>query len=251
MGADERDVARAERRGQTLFVADLHLDPSRPAVTALALRFLAERAPGARALWILGDLFESWLGDDAAEPAHAGVIDALGALAAGGTALRLMHGNRDFLLGETFAARIGATLHREDAVVVELDGERCLLMHGDTLCSDDADYQRLRATLRDARWQADFLARPPAERRAIAARLRERSRAAIAGKRAEIMDVAPAAVARAFDESGCRTLIHGHTHRPADHVGHGRRRLVLGDWHADHARYACHDGRVLALETWT
>ena len=240
----------APRPAETLFVADLHLDASRPAVTALALRFV-EAARGAGALWLLGDLFEAWLGDDTLGPAHAPLVDALAGLSAGGTALHLMHGNRDFLLGETFAGRIGATLHREDEHVIELGGERCLLLHGDTLCTGDVDYQRLRATVRDAAWQADFLRRTPGERVAAARALRRTSREAVAGKSGELMDVEPAAVEEAFARTGCRLMIHGHTHRPAEHRGPGgTRRLVLGDWHDDHARYARHDGATLALETW-
>jgi len=239
----------------TLFVADLHLDAGRPAVTALALRFL-ERAHGAGALWILGDLFEAWLGDDvvapADEPVAAALAAALAAVAASGTALHLVHGNRDFLLGEAFAARIGARLHREDEHMIELDGEPHLLLHGDTLCTGDADYQTMRAMLRDPAWQADFLAGTPTERIDAALALRERSREAVAGKRGEIMDVAPEAVAAALARTRCRTMIHGHTHRPDDHhdATDGTRRLVLGDWHDDHARYARHDGRTLTLETW-
>lgn len=236
--------------GDTLFIADLHLDAVRPGVAALAQRFV-ERLHGAAALWILGDLFEAWLGDDLVEPAHEPFIAALGALATSGTAVHLMHGNRDFLLGEAFAARIGAVLHREDERLVALGGESVLLLHGDTLCTDDRPYQELRATLRDPCWQAGFLARTPAERIEAARALRERSREAVAGKSGEIMDVAPAAVEDAFVRSGCGTMIHGHTHRPDDHRENSRRRrLVLGDWHADHARYARHDGSTFTLETW-
>ena len=254
------------RADETLFIADLHLDAARPAVTDLALDFL-DGARGASALWILGDLFEAWLGDDVVDPAHAAAIEALTALSSAGTALHLMHGNRDFLLGEAFAARIGATLHREDELAVSpgRDGaEPLLLLHGDTLCTGDVDYQRLRAMLRGASWQADFLAGSAEERVAAAKALRERSREAAAGKAGGIMDVAPEAVADAFERSGCRTMIHGHTHRPADHGAAGasdavpdetpdsaaRRRVVLGDWHDDHARYALHDGIALTLETW-
>ena len=248
------------RANETLFIADLHLAADRPAVSALALDFLAG-ARGAGALWILGDLFEVWLGDDVIDPAHAATIDALTALADAGTAIHLMQGNRDFLLGEAFAARIGGELHRDDELVVELGAERdesVLLLHGDTLCTDDVDYLKLRRTLREETWQTRFLSGSAEERIAAAQALRERSREAVAGKSDEIMDVAPDAVQAAFARSGCATMIHGHTHRPADHHRPDRRaagevagrRLVLGDWHDDHARYALHDGATLSLETW-
>ena len=256
------------RAGETLFIADLHLDAARPAVTTLALDFLAD-ARGAKALWILGDLFEAWLGDDIVDPAHGATIDALTALSNAGTAVHLMHGNRDFLLGDAFAARVGARLHRDDEKVIAADEgvEPVLLLHGDTLCTGDVDYQRLRARLREATWQAEFLSGTAEERIGAAKALRERSREAVAGKAGGIMDVAPDAVAAAFARSGCRTMIHGHTHRPADHRpsderAAGRssageavsaatlRRVVLGDWHDDHARYALHDGTTLSLETW-
>lgn len=238
-------------REDTLVVADLHLDAARPAVTALALRFL-ERAHGVAALWILGDLFEAWLGDDTVELVHEPIVAALEALSASGTALHLMHGNRDFLVGEAFAGRIGAELHREDELVVELGGERHLFLHGDTLCTGDVDYQRLRAMLRDPAWQGDFLACTPERRAQTASALREKSRTAVARKAGEIMDVDPDAVDAAFRRSGCATMIHGHTHRPDDHRDPetGHRRLVVGDWHDDHARYARHDGAHLVLEHW-
>ena len=243
--------ARAFGPADTLFAADLHLDGARPAVTALALAFLG-RARGAGALWILGDLFDAWLGDDVVAPAHEPLVAALATLGASGTALHFLHGNRDFLLGEAFAERVGGQLHRDDERVIALGGEPHLLLHGDTLCTADTGYQAMRATLRDAAWQADFLARPPGERVDAARALRERSREAVAGKALGIMDVAPPAVADAFARSGCRTMIHGHTHRPADHrdAPPGTRRVVLGDWHDDHARYARHDGTALALESW-
>lgn len=161
-----------------------------------------------------------------------------------------MHGNRDFLLGEAFAEHAGATLHRADEVTVELDGESTLLLHGDTLCTGDTDYQSLRVMLRDPAWQDDFLGKTPAERLDAARALRERSREATAGKAGGIMDVDEQAVADAFRRSGCRTLIHGHTHRPADHATPGGRRLVLGDWHEDHAVIIRHAASRFVLETW-
>ena len=238
--------------GRTLLAADLHLDPARPAVTALATRY-ARAARGADALWLLGDLFEAWIGDDAFEAlagdALRGFADALGERGASGTAVHLMHGNRDFLLGEAFAARVGARLHAEDEVLVELGGERAVLLHGDTLCTDDLEYQRARPTLRSARWQAEQLARPVPERLALARALREGSRAA-----ATIVDVAPATVAARFAATGAALMVHGHVHRPATHAGppgpDGRagRRLVVGDWHEGGATVAVVDADGARLE---
>lgn len=234
-----------------LFISDLHLDPSRPQVTGLFLDFLAGEARGAAALYILGDLFEAWIGDDDPEPDHARVIAGLRALADSGVALYLMHGNRDFLLGEAFAARSGARL-LPDSVVIELSGAPALLLHGDTLCTDDRAYQDFRAMVRDPAWQRDFLARPIAERQAIAHQLRETSRAATRDKAEYITDVNADAVARCMREAGVRLLIHGHTHRPAVHGfdldGRPARRIVLGDWYEQGSLLRC-DGAGCRLET--
>ena len=244
-------------KGATLLAADLHLDPSRPALTALATRTV-ERARGMDALWLLGDVFEAWIGDDAfdavAGPELIGFADALGRLAASGTAVHLMHGNRDFLLGEAFADRVGATLHRDDEVVVELAGRRTVLLHGDTLCTDDVEYQRARPVLRSAAWQAEQLGKSVAERLEIARSMRERSRRgardrskigsgdASAGAADEaiattdIVDVSRDEVDARFAATGAAVMVHGHVHRPAEHAGpidaEGRpaRRLVVGDW---------------------
>jgi len=209
-----------------------------------------QQAATAETLWILGDLFEAWLGDDIGDPACAPVVDALARLSDTGTALHLLHGNRDFLLGEAFATKTGATLHRDDEVIVELSGEATLLLHGDTLCTGDTDYQSLRVMLRNPAWQRDFLAGTPAKRLDAARALRERSREATAGKSGGIMDVDPDAVIAAFERSQCRTMIHGHTHRPADHSTPAGRRLVLGDWHDDHAEIIRHEDSRFFLETW-
>lgn len=234
---------------ETLFVADLHLDAGRPAVTDLALRFL-EHARSAEALWIIGDLFEAWLGDDAIDPVHEPFIDALAALSDSGTHLHLMHGNRDFLLGNDFARRIDATLHVRDEHVLILNEQPVLLLHGDTLCTGDVDYQALRNMLRDPVWQTDFLGCSPDERREAARALRDQSREAVSGKSGGIMDVDADAVQSTLIRTHCRTMIHGHTHRPDDHDLSGGRRLVVGDWHADHACFVRHDGSRLSLETW-
>ncbi|MDE2089519.1 MAG: UDP-2,3-diacylglucosamine diphosphatase [Gammaproteobacteria bacterium] len=218
----------------TLFISDLHLDPARAAITELFLEFLRTTAPRAEALYILGDLFEAWIGDDAADAAHRPVIEGLRALAAGGTPVYLMHGTRDFLVGTRFEQMSGARL-LPDPSVITLYGRPALLMHGDTLCTDDVDYQHFRALVRDERWQCEFLALPPARRTEIAHRLRAASQEYTRGKKPEIMDVNPRAVERALREHGVRYLIHGHTHRPAVHTfpldGRTATRIVLGDWY--------------------
>jgi UDP-2,3-diacylglucosamine hydrolase len=218
----------------TFFISDLHLDDARPQITELFARFLASEARDAEGLYILGDLFESWIGDDddAALPARA--AHALRALRDSGVPIHFMHGNRDFLLGADYAARAGMTL-LADPTVIDLDGERTLLMHGDMLCTDDVEYQKFRMLVRDPAWQAQFLAKPLAERRAFAAQARGESRKQTAMKAAEIMDVNQAAVESAMRTHGVRRLIHGHTHRPATHRfamdGTSAERIVLGDWY--------------------
>ena len=220
--------------GRTLFISDLHLDESRPAAVAQFERFLAQAAPGADALYVLGDLFEYWVGDDGlALPFPARIAHAI-ATTARAVPMYFMHGNRDFLVAERFARETGMTL-LADPTIVDLYGERTLLMHGDTLCTGDAAYQAFRAQVREPAWQSVALARPLDERIAIAHKMRCESEAAKDGKASEIMDVAPEAVEKAFADSGCRVMIHGHTHRPGRHVHRvlGREciRWVLGDWY--------------------
>lgn len=220
---------------QTLFISDLHLDPQRPEILALFTRFLDELDPNeTEALYILGDLFEAWIGDDEDAPACQAISDRLRTVSERGIALNIMHGNRDFLLGPVFAERCGARLI-DDPARVDLYGTPTLLMHGDTLCTDDLEYQAFRRQVRDPDWQQQFLALPLAERRRMAAGLRETSREQTAAKRPEIMDVNPHAVTRAMREAGVHCLIHGHTHRPAVHEfdldGRPARRIVLGDWY--------------------
>ncbi len=222
------------RLRRTLFISDLHLDESRPAIVAQFERFLGEVAPGADALYILGDLFEYWVGDDGlALPLPARAAAALEA-ASGGLPIRFMHGNRDFLVAQRFADATGVALIA-DPTIVDLYGARALLMHGDTLCTDDAPYQRFRAQVRDPAWQAAALAQPLASRVAQAQGMRAESESAKQAKAMDIMDVAPAAVEDAFARTGCDVMIHGHTHRPGRHVsvvaGRERVRWVLPDWY--------------------
>lgn len=218
----------------TLLISDLHLDPQRPRILDLFADLLAGEARRADALYILGDLFDSWIGDDDDAALAAQVAQTTRALRDSGVPIWFMHGNRDFLLGADYAARAGMSL-LADPSVVELGGERVLLMHGDTLCTDDTEYLKFRALVRDPRWQAQFLAKPLAERRAFAAQARGESRRHTSAAKPEIMDVNQEAVAAAMRTHGVHKLIHGHTHRPATHQfdldGRTAERVVLGDWY--------------------
>ena len=222
------------RLTRTLFISDLHLDESRPRIVAQFERFLGVVAPGADALYILGDLFEYWVGDDElALPFPRRIADALKSTAAK-VPVSFMHGNRDFLVARQFARETGARII-DDPTRIELYGTPTLLMHGDTLCTDDKAYQAFRSQVRDPAWQRAVLARPLEERITLARGMREESEGAKHGKAMEIMDVASEAVEHAFAESGCDVLIHGHTHRPGRHVhrvaGRDRIRYVLPDWY--------------------
>lgn len=212
-----------------LFVSDLHIDETRPAVLAGLQRLIDAHADAVDSLFILGDLVEVWVGDDDDGPVATAVRETLAA-AARRCRLFVMHGNRDFLIGPRFAADTGATL-LDDPSVVEVDGDRILLAHGDAYCTRDAAYQRTRTLLRSSAWQAEVLASSLDERRALAASLRATSIAANENKAANIMDVTPSRIEQALDDTDTSLLIHGHTHRPAIHdLGNGRRRIVLGDW---------------------
>ncbi len=218
----------------TLFIADLHLQTEEPAITAGFLRFLAGTARSADALYILGDLFEAWIGDDDPNPLHRQIADAIRALVDSGVPCYFIHGNRDFLLGKRFARESGMTLLPEEQVL-NLDGRRVLIMHGDTLCTDDAGYLAFRAKVHTPWIQRLFLALPLFIRRRIAARMRADSKAANSSKSMEIMDVNPQAVVAAMERHQVQWLIHGHTHRPAVHAleanGEAAYRVVLGAWH--------------------
>lgn len=217
-----------------LFVSDLHLDAARPATTAAFLALLAGEARRCEGLYILGDLFEAWVGDDDPGEPGASVCAALKSLAEAGVPVFLMRGNRDFLYGQRMAERCGATL-LPDPCVLELQGVPTLLMHGDLLCTDDAGYQAFRRQVRSPEWQAGFLAQPLAARQAFAAQARAASREHQQGLSETITDVNPAAVAATMSLHGVGRLIHGHTHRPAMHslevAGRPAQRIVLGDWY--------------------
>jgi UDP-2,3-diacylglucosamine hydrolase len=230
-----------------LFVSDVHLGAGAEAATEQFLSFLREQAAAAEALYILGDLFEAWVGDDDEEPGNERVCRALRALTAGGVACFALHGNRDFLLGAGFCERSGCRL-LPDPVIAELDHERVLLTHGDALCTDDRPYQELRSIVRAGSWQRRFLALPRAHRELLADEARAGSRRHTARTVPNIMDVNGVAVSAAFRAARVRRIVHGHTHRPGVHElevdGQPAQRIVLGAWYEqgsflryEHGRY--------------
>ena len=218
----------------TLFISDLHLDEARPEALCAFEQLLEGEARRATALYILGDLFEYWLGDDMPGKTGERVAAAISGLTGSGVPCLFQHGNRDFLVGQAFANRCGLQL-MDEKLVIDLYGTPTLLMHGDTLCTDDHAYQAVRAALRSESWQRDFLSKSPAERIAFARDAREKSRAHQMSVEAEIMDVNLDAVEAAFQRHGVTNMIHGHTHRPAIHeyvLDNGSAwRTVLGDWY--------------------
>ena len=227
---------------QTFFISDLHLDPSRPDIIALAATFLRERAIDGDALYILGDLFEYWIGDDQPTTGLEPLLAALDALSRAGVPVHFIAGNRDFLIGDDFCREHGIHL-LQDGAVIDLHGVPTLLMHGDVLCTDDSRYQQLRTMLRDPAWQQQFLALPLGERIKQAQSLREQSENETQQKDAMIMDVNDDAVRDAMRTAGVRRLIHGHTHRPAIHKltldGEHAERIVLGDWYSQGSVLTC------------
>ncbi|AFU97330.1 UDP-2,3-diacylglucosamine diphosphatase [Simiduia agarivorans] len=230
----------------TLFISDLHLDAKRPAITRAFLQFLTEEAQAATALYILGDLFEAWIGDDDDAPLALEVQAALKAYSDGGKQLFFMAGNRDFLIGDDFCANTGATL-LTDPTPIDLYDRPTLLLHGDTLCTDDVEYQAFRAQARNPAWQAPLLAQPLPVRRQLAEKIRAETRSLAAMKAEDIMDVNSAEVDRVMQANGVSLMIHGHTHRPARHAVSAGERIVLGDWHT-HLWFLRADETSLSLE---
>ena len=219
----------------TLFISDLHLDPSRPQITTLFENYLAsDEVRHADALYILGDLVEAWIGDDDDAELPQRIAHAMRAVRDAGVPVYFMVGNRDFLLGEAFAQRAGLTL-LDDGTVHDIHGHPTLLMHGDALCTDDIAYQAVRQQVRNPEWQKQILSMPLEARRAFAAKAREDSRAHTGSTMENIMDVNDDAVAEIMRKAGVTRLIHGHTHRPAVHAFEldekTAERIVLGDWY--------------------
>jgi len=238
-----------------LFISDCHLDTSKPEITTNLLDFIKNRASTARFLYILGDLFEVWLGDDDPAPDFGEVIASLSQLSET-TEIYFVAGNRDFLLGDGFARRAGFKVMREP-VNLDLGGKRVVLLHGDVLCTDDHDYQAFRLQVRDPAWQLEFLQKPISERHKIVAGLRVDSIAALLEKTVEIMDVNQVAVESCFDTNDAQILIHGHTHRPGVHrYDQSRTRYVLGDWNpqpsylswSSSSGFELHDSRLRAYQ---
>jgi UDP-2,3-diacylglucosamine hydrolase len=227
----------------TLFISDLHLTDARPTVTELFLKFLRTDARTAEALYILGDFFEYWVGDDAIEQTEfRPIVAGLRSLTQSGVPVYLMHGNRDFLMGERFEAESGCRII-PDPTRIDLYGTPVLLLHGDALCTDDVEYQQFRKIVRSELWLREFLAKPLAERDAIARNYREKSRVSTSQKAPEIMDVTQDAVRQALREHAVLHMIHGHTHRPNKHTfdvdGKTAQRIVLGDWYEQGSVLRC------------
>ena len=218
----------------TLFISDLHLEAARPEIGEQFLAFLGGPARAADALYILGDLFEAWVGDDDPNPYYGQMKVALRALSDSGVPVFFMHGNRDFMIGDRFAEETGVTL-LADPSPIELHGEKVLLSHGDAMCTDDVEYQQVRAMTRNPEWQAMMMAKSIEERIAFAMAAREQSQARYGSIDEEITDVNQDAVEATIREFGCDILLHGHTHRPAVHPFHVDdrpvHRIVLGDWY--------------------
>lgn len=254
-------MLRIPREEPALFASDMHLSAQAPGTAARFLAELDRHGPSAAHLFLLGDLFEMWVGDDVEDPLADALADRLKRLASAGTRVWLMRGNRDFLLDvplpgdrtEPYSRRCGATL-LDDPCPVDLHGRRALLAHGDALCTDDLVYQQWRRTCRDPAWQAAFVARAPAERLALGRAARDGSEAGKREKPGALMDVNPQTVDAVMEAAGASLLVHGHTHRPARHDWHcgeaPRTRIVLPDWDADAGRgalLAWHDGAARTL----
>lgn len=226
----------------TLFISDLHLDPERPAITELFLDLLNTRARNSDAIYILGDLFEAWIGDDDHSPMNQAVCKGLGDCVSTGIPVFVMHGNRDFLLGEEFAKASSCTL-LDDPALIDLYGTPTLLMHGDMLCTDDTEYMSFRRMVRDPQWQAELLSKSLQERQMIASGMRNQSRQQTGGKPESIMDVNDEAVREVMSTYNVQRLIHGHTHRPAVHdlllADTPAQRIVLGDWYEQGSLLEC------------
>jgi len=213
---------------RTLFISDLHLNPERPGITRAFVRFLQNNLDCDR-LYILGDLFDAWVGDDDDSTIAVDMARVLREFSAAGPELFLMQGNRDFMLGQDFCSSVGGQL-LADPTVIDLEGEPTLLMHGDSLCTADSEYQTFRAMTRDPKWQAEALTHSLEDRRALAGQLRSMSKESNSNKAEDIMDVSEDAVVEAMRSHGVKQMIHGHTHRPRRHQESSGVRWVLGDW---------------------
>ena len=236
---------------EVLFISDLHISLEKTEITRRFIHFLQQRATQAKSLYILGDLFDAWIGDDDNTPPNNAIKKALKQLSDSGTAVFLLQGNRDFLLGHDFCQQTGISLLEEYAVI-ELNGQRTLLTHGDLLCSDDLPYQAFRVKSHSPEWQHNVLCKPLWLRLLAARWYRLRSFWHKRKKNQDIMDVNPQTVIETLQKHACKTLIHGHTHRPAVHNllidGATAQRFVLADWKKDGGECLCWDGRAFHAE---
>jgi UDP-2,3-diacylglucosamine hydrolase len=236
-----------------LFISDLHLDPKRPAITQAFFDFLDSTAQTAKSLYLLGDIFEAWLGDDDDTPAYREIIQHIRAYVDQGHHVYFMHGNRDFLIGEQFAQDTGVTL-LADPTVIECYNQRYLLMHGDSLCTKDADYMAFRQMVRSPQWQQSILACTLEQRREYAHKARQQSSSMTSMKAEDILDVTPEDVVQAMTEHQVQHFIHGHTHRPNVHTltidQQKATRYVLGDW-GEQAWYIRIDETGIKLHSYT
>ena len=250
--AGNNSTANGDTMSTTLYIADLHLQSSTPKLTELAFELL--NTLECEHLFILGDLFEYWIGDDSIDHTAEAVSQKLKTLHKRGTEIKVMHGNRDFLLGDSYVSGFGGTLVSEDTIKLDIAGKPTLLMHGDTLCTDDKQYQFYRRMVRNRDWQKDFLAKSVSEREATARMIRSTSKAS--GSRAHknsIADINADTLLQTVDSHQVERVIHGHTHRPALHTTTADQkfeRLVLGDWHTDHAVIAVSDAENCELVKW-
>lgn len=241
-----------QNKMRTLFISDLHLHESRPEITRAFFDFLHTQAVGAEKLYILGDFFDAWIGDDDDSALNTEVAQELKKLSNSGTDIFLMHGNRDFLLGENFAERAGAKMV-DEGTIIDLYGHPTLILHGDQLCISDQQYIAFRKQVRSPQWQQQILAQPLAARRILAAQLREKSQEMNSLKAEDILDVTESEVVQVMKDANVKRLIHGHTHRPARHPlqidGESAERIVLGDWH-DKAWAIVADDNKFELISW-
>lgn len=233
------------------FISDLHLSAEKPALTQLFIQYLQNQTTDAESLFILGDLFEVWLGDDMVLPEYQVAIDAMKNLTAKGTAVYVMYGNRDFLMREQFESMTGTHLIN-DPTIIDLYGTPTLLMHGDTLCTDDTEYQEFRSMVRSPEWQEEFLAKSTEERLAIAKNYRDQSKAATKSKNSNIMDVNQQEVESVMQQHKVTQLIHGHTHRPNTHQfkldSKDATRIVLADWDQTGNYLVCDEDNCISSE---
>lgn len=232
------------------FIADLHLQQDQPETLKQAVAFVDWAKGRCKHLYILGDLFEYWLGDDHPLPGLERFDEHLQALSDAGCVITILHGNRDFLLGEDYAQRIGATLVRDDSIKITLGERKAVALHGDTLCTDDTAYQQARLLLRSDAWQKQFTALPLETRKAQALALRQQSKNDSATKSEEIMDINEVAAENLCADEQIDLLIHGHTHRPQQHIKQQYERVVLGDWSPDGAYVLLYDNNEISFKHW-